>query len=155
VTSVTALEGKSSKPKKQRLTPRQARFAKEYVNTGVGAEAARRAGYEPDCAAQTANEILSYPHVGEEVRKWRERLKERLEISAEKIKNDVAHISERAAIEGDNQAALKGQDLLAKMVGAYAPSVSVHVDASAAHLQALLNLARRKEPKTIDQTDIP
>lgn len=155
MTSVTQSAPKSDKPKKQRLTPRQARFAKEYVKTGVGAEAARNAGYEPDCAAQTANEILSYPHVTEEVRKWRERLQERIEISTEKVINDVAHIAERAAVAGDNKSALRANDMLAKHLGAYAPSVSVHVDASAAHLQALLNLAKRREPKTIDQSDIP
>ncbi len=50
-----------------RLTPKEARFAREYVVHCNGAEAARKAGYAPGSAKVTASVLLTKPNVARAV----------------------------------------------------------------------------------------
>lgn len=49
------------------MLQRQRLFVKHYVRTGNGAEAARLAGYAPNCARQTAHRLLNTDHVQQAV----------------------------------------------------------------------------------------
>lgn len=51
----------------KKLTERQSRFVDNYVATGNGAEAARRAGYSEDNARNQAVENLAKPYIKEAV----------------------------------------------------------------------------------------
>jgi hypothetical protein len=50
---------KKKKSDWDKLTPKQKKFVKEYLETGCGAEAARRAGYAPNRARTTAAETVA------------------------------------------------------------------------------------------------
>ena len=55
-----------------RITPRQARFIAEFCRTRNGAESARRAGYNPNRARQSANELRTdpkYAHIEAEIQR--------------------------------------------------------------------------------------
>ena len=56
-----------------KLTERQRRFVEAFIETGNGAEAARRAGYSPKIANRTAVENLSKPVIQKAIE---ERMKE-------------------------------------------------------------------------------
>ena len=45
------------------LTPREQTFVREYIRTGVGKEAAIRAGYKPSNAISQASRKLTEPHI--------------------------------------------------------------------------------------------
>ena len=49
------------------LNDRQRRFVIEYVIDSNGTQAAIRAGYSPNCAAQTAFDLLILPHISEAI----------------------------------------------------------------------------------------
>ena len=122
------------------LSPRQEKFAREYVKTGVGALAARKAGYSSKSGADkvTASQLLTNHNVSEAVQKLRQRLAEKLDISREKLINDTAHIAEQAHIEGEYASALKATELILKAQGYLIErSMNVSVDVTQSHLDAL------------------
>lgn len=59
----------SKKPRKKKLTPKEAAFCRHYVDTRNGAKAARLAGYSENTAAEIAYENLRKPHIAEEIAK--------------------------------------------------------------------------------------
>lgn len=120
------------------LNPRQDKFVREYVKTGVGAVAARKAGYSPNGDRVTASQLLTNPIVSDAVKLLRLRLAEKLDISREKLINDVAHIAEQAQIEGEHTAAIAATTLILKAQGYLIErSMNVSVDVTQSHLDAL------------------
>lgn len=51
------------------MTPKQKRFCLEYAQTGNGTESAKRAGYSPKTAYQTANELIKKPEIQRELQR--------------------------------------------------------------------------------------
>ena len=101
---------------KDGLTPKQKRFAKEYVKTGNGAEAARRAGYSKRRANVTAAENVAKRSVQEFI--------EELGAEAEVIKGlTIEHIMAMLAKEArtaeTDGARVRAQELLGKWKGAF------------------------------------
>jgi hypothetical protein len=131
---------------KNGLTIKQDRFVREYVKHGNGTQAAVSAGYSDNCPAEIAHENLNKPQIAEEVKRYRLRNLERLDISREKLLNDAAHDAEQAAINADYTAANGARTFIAKVQGYVVDrSVSVNVDTSLAHLEALMELVRERQ----------
>jgi phage terminase small subunit len=121
-----------------KLTVKQDKFAREYAKDGNGTRAAKAAGYSHHSAQVIATENLSKPLVSAEIRRHRQRTAERLDVSREKLVNDAAHDAEAASSNGDYSAANANRTFVAKALGYHVErSMSVHVDVSLAHLDAL------------------
>jgi phage terminase small subunit len=98
------------------LTPKQKRFAKEYVRTGNGAKAARKAGYPERSAASVASENLTKPNVAEFVAS--------LSAEADIVKGltieQIAAMTLKEAQHADHAGArVRAQELLLKWKGAF------------------------------------
>lgn len=75
------------------LTPKQQRFIDEYLVDLNGTQAAIRAGYSPKTAREQATRLLANVRVAAELQKRRERLKNKLEISQERVLAELAAIA--------------------------------------------------------------
>lgn len=98
------------------LTPKQRKFAKEFVKTGNGTEAARRAGYSKHTANEIASENLAKPSIQEFVAS--------LAADAETVKalrvEDIAAMTLNEAQHADHAGArVRAQELLLKWKGAF------------------------------------
>lgn len=78
------------------LTVKQSHFVLEYLKDGVGAAAARRAGYAPKNARGTAAHLLTLPHVQASLNR---RMKKRLE----KVEVDAEWVLKRLMIEAERE----------------------------------------------------
>lgn len=124
------------------LTLKQATFATEYVRCkGNGTKAAKNAGYAESWAHVAASENLRKPKVlGEIVTLTRKH-----EISAERVLTRLDNLSIKAEEANDFSTAVKAESLLGKSLGMWIDrSFNVNVNAGEAHLQALLDLARKR-----------
>ena len=76
------------------LTPKQQAFCEEYVRCRNGAEAARLAGYAPESARRTAHDLLhKEPIVRQYIRILEDELREKAQISRERIVSELEDIS--------------------------------------------------------------
>jgi phage terminase small subunit len=127
---------------KRGLTLRQAKFAPEFVATnGNATEAAKRAGYSGSWAHVAGHEALKMPKVVAEI----VRLTRKHEITSDRVLTRLDNLSTKAEEAGQIAAAVKAEELLGKSLGMWVErSMSVHVDMSAAHLEALRALSRRR-----------
>lgn len=76
------------------LTEQQKRFVEEYLIDMNGARAARAAGYSESAARETASRLLKKPEVAQAVRKARENLSERTEITQDWVLQRWAAIAD-------------------------------------------------------------
>ena len=67
------------------LSHRQATFVQEYVKTGNGKVAARKAGYSGKSARQTATRVLTYPRIQVELTRLQDDLAEKCQIERETL----------------------------------------------------------------------
>lgn len=73
-----------------KLTPKQERFVAEYLIDLNATQAAIRAGYSERTAKVIGSENLSKPDVAAEIERRRSKLTGKLEISAEKVLEELA-----------------------------------------------------------------
>ncbi len=78
------------------LTARQAKFVDEYLISGNGAEAARRAGYSVKTARQMATENLSKPAIQVAIQAREEATARRLELTRDRDFGATAGYSARS-----------------------------------------------------------
>ena len=76
-----------------RLSEKQKRFILEYLIDYNGTQAAIRAGYNAKNARQQASDLLTKPYIQEAINKKQEKLEIKLDISAEKIRYELAKIA--------------------------------------------------------------
>ncbi len=76
-----------------KLTPKQKRFIDEYLVDLNATQAAIRAGYSKKTAQRIGSENLSKPLLQAEIQKKQGKLQQKLEISQEKILNELAAIA--------------------------------------------------------------
>jgi hypothetical protein len=76
------------------LTPRQARFVDEYTADHNGAAAARRAGYSPRAAKETATRLLTLTHVRAAIDSREQEIADRLGLTAEWALDRLRHVIE-------------------------------------------------------------
>lgn len=75
------------------LTERQRRFVDAYADHGVGARAARQAGYSEDTAREIAHENLSKPHIVEAIKIRRKELVEQAGVRPDAVLRMIASIA--------------------------------------------------------------
>lgn len=105
---------------KPRLTRKQQVFIDEYLKCFNGAEAARRAGYSPHSARQTASDLLALPYISEQIQAGLAEIhmsaEEALKLLAEQARGDVAQLMEVTSM-GFNLDMKKAQELgLTKLI---------------------------------------
>ncbi len=93
------------------LTVKQRRFVSEYLIDGNGTQAAIRAGYSEDTAAEMAYENLNKPHIAAKLKELEDEHLRALDLTAEKVALAHWQDHERAVKEGrtgESTAALNG-----------------------------------------------
>lgn len=75
------------------LTPKQLQFCREYILDLNGTQAAIRAGYSERAARQIATENLSKPSIQAEIARLRAGREQRLEITAERVLEELAYLA--------------------------------------------------------------
>jgi len=75
------------------LTERQAQFVVEYVIDLNGAQAAIRAGYSAKGARNVANRLLANSHIRDAIGKLKEARGERLQVTADRVVQELARIA--------------------------------------------------------------
>lgn len=75
------------------LTPKQVRFANEYLCDLNATQAAIRAGYSPKTAGVQGFDLLRKPEIQAEVQKLMDRRSDKLEITAERVLAEIARLA--------------------------------------------------------------
>lgn len=79
---------------KQKMSARQAVFAREYAKDYNGPRALKAAGYSPSSAdAQLHMRLATTPEIVAEIQKWRKKGERKNELSKERILEEIAHLS--------------------------------------------------------------
>lgn len=76
-----------------KLTPKQKRFVDEYLIDLNATQAAIRAGYSPKTAQEQSSRLLSKVMIQAEIQEGRDRLQSKLEITQEKVLQELAAIA--------------------------------------------------------------
>jgi phage terminase small subunit len=79
--------------KKNKLTPKQAKFVEEYLIDLNGTQAAIRAGYSAKRADAIAYELLRKPEIQESIRKRRDELSKTVEVTQERIVLEMSRLA--------------------------------------------------------------
>jgi len=74
------------------LNEKQKRFCEEYVVDFNGRQAAIRASYSEDTAAEQASRLLNNVNISEYISKLQKKLSDKTQITAEKVINELAKI---------------------------------------------------------------
>lgn len=103
----------------RKLTLKQSDFCKWYIHPDVkgnGTEAARRAGYKgtDKVLGQVALENLKKPVILEEIERLRQEIGEDVQVSIEKVLNDLEELRVKAMDDGKYQAAVRASELQGK-----------------------------------------
>lgn len=80
---------------KRSLTPKQARFAQEYLIDFNGTQAAIRAGYSPKTASIQSFDLLRKPNIQETIKAGCLKLAEKSELTVQWVLDNLKEISQR------------------------------------------------------------
>lgn len=86
------LEGARKPSAAEKLTVKHARFIEEYLMSGNGAEAARKAGYSVHTAKARAHELLHTPAIAEAIKARQAKLAAKYEVTQERIIEELAKL---------------------------------------------------------------
>lgn len=75
------------------LTPKELIFIREYLQDGNATRSAIAAGYSAHTASVTGSKLLRKAKIGQELAKLRDKLCQKLEISAEKVLQGLAELA--------------------------------------------------------------
>ena len=138
------------------LTEKQEAFARNLIKTkGNQTEAAKLAGYSPNRAHVEGSELMLHPGVREALKRYRASAEARTEITTAKVIEGIAEIGHIALSSGELSTALKAKELLGRALGAFVDrtqSININVDATEAHLDALLRRAKERASEPLDIT---
>lgn len=95
-----------------KLTDKQARFVKEYLIDLNATQAAIRAGYSEKTAQEQSSRLLSNVMVQKAVEKAQAKTSKKLEITHERVLNEIAEIAFKAPHTPDNETYLSNKDKL-------------------------------------------
>lgn len=128
------------------LTLKQRAFAREYLaNNGNATRAAISAGYSVHTAREIAAENLTKPAIRFEIARLQAVSAKEVDISPARVLRRLDAISQAAEADGQYAAAKGCEELIGKHIGMFIErSLNVSVSASSAHLEALLEVARRR-----------
>ena len=133
------------------LTLKQASFAAEYIRAkGIGTKAALAAGYAPSWAHVAASQLIRHPKVKQRI----DKLARRHEVTAERVLTRLDNLSIKAEETGNYPAAVRAEELIGKSLGMWVDrSVSVSLDLTGQHIEAIRALASRRIQKNITPGD--
>lgn len=106
-----------------RLTPRQERFADEFVLCGNATEAARRSGYSERTARQIASENLSKPVIRARIQALQQAQADQWEITRQDIISAVLGAVQMAREQRAPAVMVRGLVEIARMMGFYEPEL--------------------------------
>ena len=133
------------------LSVREAAFAAQYVaKNGNGTQAAIAAGYAPKSAHVSASLLIRRPKVQRRIK----RLTRRHEITADRVLTRLDNLSARAEESGNYPAAVRAEELIGKSLGMWVDrSVSVNLDLTGQHIEAIRALSARRVQKNTTPGD--
>ena len=133
------------------LTLKQASFAAEYIALhGNGTRAAIAAGYSEKGASVAAVRLLGKASVKKRI----ERLAKRHEVTADRVLTRLDNLSAKAEESGNYPAAVRAEELIGKSLGMWVDrSVSVSLDLTGQHIEAIRALASRRIQKNTTPGD--
>ena len=108
---------------KDKLNPRQKKFAEYYAKNGNAAKSAREAGYSKTYAEHRTDELLGNVEIAEYIKQLSDKFKEERIISAKDrqiILSDIAKSKEEFASDR-----IRAIDTLNKMTGEYLNKVEI------------------------------
>lgn len=112
------------------LTPKQARFAEEYVLDHNGAAAAVRAGYSARSAKQIANELLTKPDLQSAVQAQEALAAAEMSVTRQRVMRELLEAVALAREQSNPAGMIAGWREIARICGLYAPErVTVGVEA--------------------------
>ena len=133
------------------LSIREAAFAAQYVaKHGNGTQAAIAAGYAPSAAHVAASRLIRRGKVKRQI----DRLTRKHEITADRVLTRLDNLSAKAEESGNYPAAVRAEELIGKSLGMWVDrSVSVSLDLTGQHIEAIRALASRRIQKNITPGD--
>lgn len=133
------------------LSIREAAFAAQYVaKHGNGTQAAIAAGYAPKSAHVSASLLIRRPKVKRRI----DRLTRKHEITADRVLARLDNLSIKAEEGGNYPAAVRAEELIGKSLGMWVDrSVSVNLDLTGQHIEAIRALSARRIQKNITPGD--
>jgi Terminase small subunit len=134
------------------LSIKQTRFIKEYIASGNGAAAARRAGYSPSSANVTAAQNLAKPSIKSALAL--EMARHEFKVTPLRVQQRLDEISHEAQASGQYGPAVRAEELLGRSVGMFIDrSIQLSGTVNDSHIAALLELARKRQQEPIDLAD--
>ena len=103
----------------RKLSPKQERFAREYLLDLNATQAAIRAGYSPKTAYSMGQRLLKNVEVQAFIQSAKQERAEKLARTAQDVLNDIIAVTSQARDEGDLKTALKGLELQGKHLGMF------------------------------------
>ena len=135
-----------------KLSIKQQRFVQQYACLGNAAEAARKAGYKPKAAKEVGYENLTKPHVRAAVD--REMARVEAEITADRVQRRLDEIGRAAQEARQFGPAVRAEELLGRSIGMLIDrSLQLTGQVNDSHVQALLEIARKRQAEPIDLED--
>jgi phage terminase small subunit len=112
------------------MTAKEQLFVAAYVAGdprafGNATKAALTAGYSEKTASRIASGLIAKPHIKAAINAELKRLSERLNITAEKVLEDISRLSRLAEDAGRFGDAIRGQELLGKHLKLFADKVEL------------------------------
>lgn len=106
-------------PKQHQLTPRQAEFVRYYVVHGVGALAAREAGYAAGSARITASQLLTKPNIQAKISAERRRYERLMGLSRQQVAGELLGVFDLARSHGSARDMIAALREVARICGYY------------------------------------
>ncbi len=106
------------------LTRKQERFILEYILSGNGSEAARRAGYSERTAHQIAYENLRKPDVQAAIQALQQAQADELELTRQDVLKAILGAIEAAQEAGKPAITISGWKEVSRLCGFYSPEVT-------------------------------
>jgi phage terminase small subunit len=109
------------------MTPKQQRFAEEYLIDLNATQAAIRAGYSRKTAASIGERLLRNVEIQQAIVEGQRRLSETTGRAADDVLRDIRQATKDAWEEGDLRIVLKGLEMEGRHLGMFNDKVSVNV----------------------------
>jgi hypothetical protein len=134
------------------LSIKQTRFIKEYIASGNGADAARKAGYAKASADVQAAQNLVKPRIKSALAL--EMARHEFKVTPLRVQQRLDEISHEAQSAGQFGPAVRAEELLGRSVGMFIDkTLQLTGQLNDSHVTALLELARKRQAEPIDLAD--